>query len=166
MAYELSVINCRKQRTIVDTIDISPYKGPHGIALDQARDILYVSVEGGIPGSKAAGGIVGIDLATRKVVKAIASGHYSHWFVMTPDGRKAYTCNKEAGFVSVVDLIREKLLGKIDMAGGCEQPGISRDGRWVYFPNPTLSMKGPVEKPCINVVDTSIDKVVKSIPMG
>ena len=165
-SHELSVIDCANGRQVVDTIDISPYKGPHGINLDQLHDILYVSVEGGIPGSSPGGGIVGIDLKTRKVVKAIGSGHYSHWFVMTSDGKKAYTCNKEAKFISIIHLENEKLAGKIDIDNGCEQPGISKDGRWAYFPTPALSMSGhsPTE-PYIQVIETSTDKIVKYIPM-
>jgi hypothetical protein len=164
-SHQLSVIDCANGRRIVDTIDVSPYKGPHGMALDQVSNILYVSVEGGIPNSENGGGIIGIDLTTRKVVKAISSGHFSHWFVMTPDGRKAFTCNKEAGFVSVIDLEKEKLAGKIEMNGGCEQPGISKDGRWAYFPNPTLSMKEALADPCIKVVDTTTHEIVRTIRM-
>lgn len=37
------------------------------------------------------------------LVKRIASGHKSHWFVMTPDGLKAYTC--------VIMLLRQEGLG-------------------------------------------------------
>ena len=116
-------------------------------------------MEDGISGSENGGGIIGIGLTTRKVVKAIGSGHFSHWFFMTPDSRKAYTCNREADFVSVIDLENEKLAGKIEMKGGCEQPGISKDGRWAYFAYPTLS------DPCIKVVDTTTHEIVKTIRM-
>jgi DNA-binding beta-propeller fold protein YncE len=163
-SHELSIIDCNDQMRVVDTIDVSPYKGPHGMALDRQHDILYVSVEGGMSDSTADGGIIGIDLKTRKIVKAIGSGHYSHWFVMTPDGKKAYTSNKEAGFISILDLEKEKMIGKIDIDGGCEQPGISNDGRWAYFPTPQLSFKG-VTNPSIKVIDTRTDEIVKSIPM-
>jgi DNA-binding beta-propeller fold protein YncE len=89
-----------KTRVVVDTIDISPYLGPHYLQIDKKRDLLYASVEGGVAGeASAGGGVVGIDLHSRTVTKSIASGHKSHWFVMTPDGSKIYTCNKEAGFI-------------------------------------------------------------------
>lgn len=35
-------------RVVVDTIDISPYLGPHYIQIDKGRNLLYASVEGGI----------------------------------------------------------------------------------------------------------------------
>ena len=164
-SHDISVIDCANGQNIIDTIDVSPYKGPHGMALDQTHNILYASVEGGISGSEAGGGIIGIDLKTRKVIKAIGSGHYSHWFVMTLDGKKAYTCNKEADYISVIDLQDEKMVGRIEMEGGCEQPGISKDSRRAFFPNPTLSMKGPATGTYIKVVDTTIDKIVDSIPL-
>lgn len=163
-SHEITIIDCSNKMCGIDTIDVSPYRGPHGMALDRQHDILYVSVEGGMSDANAGGGIIGIDLRTRKVVKAIGSGHSSHWFVMTPDGKKAYTCNKEAGYTSVLDLEKQKMVGKINLDGGCEQPGISNDGRWAYFPTPQLSFVG-VTNPSIEVIDTTTDEIVRSIPM-
>ncbi|KAF2169109.1 hypothetical protein M409DRAFT_64890 [Zasmidium cellare ATCC 36951] len=162
-AVEISVFDCEK-RKVVDIIDVSPYKGPHYTVLDTEHDILYSSVEGGIDG---AGGIIGIDLKTHKITKAIPSGYKTHWFVMTPDGRKAFTCNKEAGFISVIDLVEEKMTGKLEIPGGCEQPGISNDGKLAYFPTPGIGamMKGDVKEKRIQVIDTTTDEIVKSIPL-
>ena len=153
-----------KTRTVVDTIDISPYLGPHYIQIDKNRNILYASVEGGIEEETPdSGGIVGIDLDTRLVTKRIASGHKSHWFVMMPDGSKAYTCNKDAGFISVIDLVAERLLRTIAIPGGCEQPGISRDGSFAFFPSPAIGQGG--HPSCIQVVDTKLDKITSYIPL-
>lgn len=156
----ISVFDC-KFRAVVDVIDISPYLGPHYLLIDKQRNLLYASVEGGIAeDTPDKGGIIGIDLQTQEVVKRIASGHKSHWFVMTPDGSKAYTCNKEAGFISVIDLISERLLQTIAMPGGSEQPGISRDGSLAYFPSPAIGAIG--YDPCIKVIDTVSDKISQS----
>lgn len=153
-----------KTRTVVDTIDISPYLGPHYLQIDKERNLLYASIEGGISKeTPKSGGIVGIDLHTRTVTKRIASGHKSHWFVMTPDGSKAYTCNKEAGFISVIDLVGEQLLQTITMPGGCEQPGISRDGSFAFFPSPAIGQTGYA--PCIKVINTGSDGISDSIPL-
>lgn len=162
----ISVVECHpERRQIIDVIDISPAKGPHGLVLDEQHDILYASVEGGIPDTPKGGGIIGICLKNRKVIKMIGSGWTSHWFVMTPDGTKAYTCNKEADFVSVIDLISEEMVGKIPIDGGCEQPAISKCGRWAYYPTPAISGMMNPRKPCIQVIDTSTDKIVRSIPL-
>jgi YVTN family beta-propeller protein len=153
-----------KTRAVVDTIDISPYLGPHYLQIDKERNMLYASIEGGIAKEiPESGGIVGIDLHTRTVTKRIASGHKSHWFVMTPDGSKAYTCNKEAGFISVIDLVGEQLLRTITMPGGCEQPGISRDGDFAFFPSPAIGQVG--YDPCIKVIDTGLDEISDVIPL-
>jgi DNA-binding beta-propeller fold protein YncE len=88
---------------------------------------------------------------------------------MTIDGKKAYTCNKEAGFVSVIDLAGERLLGRIEMPGGCEQPGISNDGKLAYFPTPTVAQgmkrSGNPGDFTIEVIDTGSDRVTESIPL-
>lgn len=161
----ISIVDCGK-RDIIGQISTSPYAGPHGLAIDQNHNILYVSIEVGF---KDGGGIIGIDLGTQKIVKAIGSGHKSHWFVMTPDGKKAYTCNKEAGYVSVIDLVDERLFCRIPMPGGCEQPGMSTDGRFAYFPSPTvangMTRSGQPGDFSVEVIDTQSDLVVKSIPL-
>ena len=164
--HQVSVVDCN-QKKVVDVIDVSPAKGPHYLVIDEKRDILYVSVEGGLADRPKSGGVIGISLKTRKIVKRIGSEWSNHWFVMTPDGTKAYTANKEAGFISVIDLLEEKMVGKIDLPGGCEQPAISRSGRLIYFPTPVLPYGDAPQsnKPSIEVVDTVSDKIVKSIPM-
>lgn len=159
----ISVFDC-KTKTVVDTIDICPSLGPHYLQIDKQRNLLYASVEGGISSDEPnAGGIVCIDLHSRKVVKQIASGHKSHWFVMTPDGSKAYTCNKEAGFISVIDLLAGQFATKILLPGGCEQPGISRDGSSAFFPSPAIGQMG--YEPCIKVIDTTSNTIQQSIPL-
>ncbi|CAK1365415.1 unnamed protein product [Cercospora beticola] len=163
----ISVIDC-KQRKVVDTIDISPYGGPHYAVLDTSRDILYSSVEAGLDGR---GGIIGIDLKTKKIIQAIPSGAKTHWFVMTPDDKKAYTCNKEAGFVSVMDLRKGRVTTRIDLPGGCEQPGISKDGQYAYFPIPTPKASNHWHssvtdaESAVIVIDTSTNNITTTIPI-
>ncbi|KAK4545840.1 hypothetical protein LTR36_002404 [Oleoguttula mirabilis] len=161
---KISVVDSM-QRKVVEMIDVSPAKGTHYLVLDSKRDILYASVEDGVGCGPNAGGIVGICLKTRKVIKAIRSGHKTHWFVMTPDGAKAYTCNKEAGFVSVIDLVNERMVGRIDMPGGCEQPGISGNGELAYFPSPTIGGSRSGAGFAIQVIDTTTDRMVQSISL-
>jgi DNA-binding beta-propeller fold protein YncE len=162
----ISVVDAQT-RTLVEEIPTYPASGAHYAILDEAHDILYASCENGIGDFHHSGGIIAIDLKTKKVIKAIPSEWKSHWFVMTPDGKRAYTCNKEAGFISVIDLVNEKMIGKIDVPGGCEQPGISRDGKYAYFPTPTVGVALAHNSPeyAIKVIDTSLDQIVKSIPL-
>ncbi|KAI9659391.1 MAG: hypothetical protein M1821_001649 [Bathelium mastoideum] len=164
---EISVVDCNSKQ-VVDLINISPTKSPHYLALDEKRGILYASVEDGIDSKPKSGGIIGIDLKTRKIIKKIGSEWASHWFVMTPDGTKAYTCNKEAGFISVIDLLGESMVSKIPITGGCEQPAIQKSGKLAYFPAPSIPVGDVKEsiQPSIQVVDTVSDKIIRSIPIG
>lgn len=163
-SHEITVIDLAK-REIVDSIDISPILAPHGLVLDSQRDILYVSFEEVLNEAGTSGGLIGIDLQSRKVIKRIDSQYKSHWFVMTPDGKKAYTCNKTAPFISVLDLENECMLGKIPVPS-CEEPGMSLDGKFAYFPTPGLSMgPTPIDTKII-VIDTTTDDILKSIPLN
>lgn len=160
-SHEISIVDLNSKR-IVDTIDTLPAKGPHGLYIDKARDILYSSVEY-LPDEEG-GGIVGIDLATRKIIKQIPSQYKTHWFTMTPDGRKAYCCNKTATFISVLDLEKECMTGKIDVPS-CEEPSMSLDGRFAFFPTPGFGFGKNPSNPKIEVIDTSTDTIVKSIKL-
>lgn len=158
-AYEISVVDV-KSKKIVDTIDTRPAKAPHGLILDRPRGLLYASVEE-LPGGEG-GGVIGIDLSTRKVVKSVSSKYKTHWFVMTPDGKKAYTCNKTAPYISVLDLEQQSMIGTIP-TNGCEEPCISHDGRYAYFPTPGFRWGLEPPDPVIQVIETSTDMVVDAI---
>ncbi|CAK4034202.1 cell surface [Lecanosticta acicola] len=165
---EVSVIDCGR-REVVDVMDIGPHRGPHGIFLDTHRDLLYVSTEEGLEDNGGPGGIVGINIKTREVVKAVGAGWKVHWFVLTPDGKKVFTCNKEAGFISVLDMEQEKMVGKIDLPGGCEAPAISNDGKLAYFPSPTIALgmrrEGKPGDFHIQVIDTATCELVRAVPL-
>ena len=133
-AKEISVIDANKK--VVGVIDVSPSRGPHDMALDVERDLLWISVEEMESGSD--GGLVAIDLATWLVVKSISCKAPLHWFVVTPDGRKAYTANRQHAFISILDLEQERMTGTIPVSEGCEEPDISPDGRLANFPTPGL----------------------------
>ncbi|KAK4691226.1 hypothetical protein P7C71_g5725, partial [Lecanoromycetidae sp. Uapishka_2] len=147
----------------VDVINVIPALGPHGLVIDEQRDILYASIEELEEGME--GGLIGIDLITRTVTKSIGSKSKPHWFVMTPDGCKAYTCNKTQSFISVLDLAKNTMSGKIEIPS-CEEPGMSPDGKFAYFPTPGLKFGQNPSDACIQVVDTATDKVIQAFPMG
>ena len=109
--------------------------------------------------------MIGIDLKSKTVTKKIESQSKPHWFVMTPDGRKAYTCNKTQPFISVLDLMEGTFLGKIEVPS-CEEPGMSLDGKYAYFPTPGLTVGPPPPDASIKVIDTTTDKIVNSIATG
>lgn len=161
-SHEITVIDCGT-KTCVDTIDIFPALGPHGLILDEHRDMLYASVEEMEKGKP--GGLIGIDPKTRSITKKIPSESKPHWFVMTPDGRKAYTCNKTQPFISILDLQAESFVGKIPFPS-CEEPAMSTDGKHAYFPTPGTTIGPAPANASIQVIDTATDKIITSFRTG
>lgn len=160
-AHEISIYDLKGCK-VVDCIDIAPFAGPHGVRFHAASDTLYCSVEAGC---KEAGGVIGIDLKTRKVIGSVASGSKSHWMVITPDAKKAYTCNKTDEFVSSLDIQNWKVIKNI-VVPGSEELDITPDGKYVYVPTPSTQFASPPVDPCFKVVDTKTDEIVKSVPLS
>ncbi|SFS42632.1 YncE family protein [Saccharopolyspora flava] len=157
-ATELVVID-PDERRIVQVVDLSPEHAPHGLALDRERGLLYVSVEEGPAGS---GGLVVLDTATREVTGRIdTEAPGPHWFAITPDGRRGYAANKEAGFVSSVDLTTGAP-HRIPVPGS-EGIAVSPDGAEIFVAAP---YGGGEDRgtPGIRVIDTASDEVVRTIP--
>ncbi|MFI6346307.1 YncE family protein [Streptomyces sp. NPDC050560] len=159
---ELTVIDPDSRR-IVEVVDLAPEHGPHGLALDTARGRLYVSVEGS---DERPGGVVVVDTATRRPLGRIdtdAAG--PHWFVAAPGAGIGAASNKEAPFVSLVDLERGTLTAKAEVPGS-EGIAISPDGSLVYVAAPYgATAQGAGERPPngVRVVDTATASVVDTL---
>ncbi|OQV04461.1 hypothetical protein CLAIMM_09339 [Cladophialophora immunda] len=160
--HQISVIDPDKKE-VVDIIETKPALGPHGLVLDAERDVLWYSYEEHETG--ASGGVIGIDLETRKVIKQVESSTKTHWFVVTPDGKKAFTCNKTASFISVLDLENQRMIGKIETPRGTEECSISLDGKYAYFPTPGNQLGKVAENAEVLVIDTATDQIVSRIPL-
>ncbi|GAA0415915.1 YncE family protein [Streptomyces luteireticuli] len=150
-------------RRVVEIIDLAPEHGPHGLALDTARRRLYVSVEGS---ADRPGGVVVIDTESRRPLGRIDLGAPGpHWFAIDPEGRTGYATNKEAPFVSAVDLERGTLT-KIEVPGS-EGLAVSADGTHVFVASPYAGFSaGAAEKrPAtgIRVIDTRTASVVDTL---
>ncbi|MFC9295090.1 YncE family protein [Streptomyces sp. NPDC057011] len=162
---ELAVIDPDTRR-IVEVVDLAPEHGPHGLALDAERDRLYVSVEGS---EDRPGGVVVIDTRTRRPLGRIdTDAPGPHWFAIDPAGRTGYATNKEAPFVSVVDLERGSLTAKVEVPGS-EGLAVSADGRHVFVAAPYGDFSGSAEdRPPtgIRVIDTRTAAVVDTLPAG
>lgn len=159
---ELTVIDPDTRR-IVEVVDLGPELAPHGLALDAGRGVLYVSVEG--TGDRE-GGVVIVDTATRKATGRIGIGARGpHWFVASPDGTVGYTSNKEAPFVSVVDLLAGTLTDRIDVPGS-EGLAVSADGSRVYVAAPyaAFTSASRPKDPGIRVIDATTRSVAEVLP--
>lgn len=144
---------------IVEVLDLSPEHAPHGLALDPARRLLYVSVEAGPAGP---GGVVVLDTATRRVrgrIDTLAPG--PHWFAIDPDGAFGYAANKEAPYVTVVDLATGALVDKIAVPGS-EGIAVSPDGSTVAVAAPKADQ--PDAEPGVRLIDTRTGTIVRTLP--
>ena len=111
-------------RKLVATIDLRPYIAPHTLKLGP-DGLIYITCENSAV-------VAVIDRATNKVVEAIDSGSTNgHRLIIAPDGQRLYTENEEDGAVSVIDLPKRKLIGKIKTPRPLAGIAISADGRTV-----------------------------------
>ncbi|MCI3931954.1 YncE family protein [Streptomyces sp. AN091965] len=166
---ELTVIDPDARR-VVEVVDIAPEHGPHGLALDVGRGRLYVSVEGS---DDRTGGVVVIDVESRKPLGRIdTDAPGPHWFAIDPAGTIGYATNKEAPFVSVVDLERGVLTAKVEVPGS-EGLAVSADGTHAFVASPYGSFAPPraadgtagaPPAPGIRVVDAKTASVTGFLP--
>src|ERR1700741_330965 len=121
--HHLCVFDLHK-RALLTTIDLYPYIAPHTLKLGP-DGLIYITCENSAK-------VVVIDRATNKVVDAIDSGSTNgHRLIIAPAGQRLDTEKEEDGTVSVIDLPKRKLLGKISTPRPLAGIAISADGRTV-----------------------------------
>jgi DNA-binding beta-propeller fold protein YncE len=146
---------------VIETIDVSPEHGPHGFALDTERSLLYVSLESGPAGP---GGVLVLDTDTRKIVGRIDSeAPGPHWYIIDPAGERGYASNKEADFVSVLDLQTRTLVDKWAVPGS-EGIAISPDGSTLAVAAPKANLGQLAAEPGVRLFDTSTGELVRTLP--
>jgi DNA-binding beta-propeller fold protein YncE len=113
-----------EKRAHIATIDLRPYIAPHTLKLGP-DGLIYITCENSAV-------VAVVDPASNTVVGAIDSGSTNgHRLIIAPDGKRLYTENEEDGAVSVIDLPKRKLLGKIKTPRPLAGIAISADGRTV-----------------------------------
>lgn len=146
--HQVLVVDLVAQK-IIDTIDVAPWRGPHGIQID-SKGMLYVT-------SDMDQKILVIDPKTKQIVSAINSGGNDHWATLLPNASHAYTSNKMDGtYISVVDL-HTKTMTKIAQPDGMQGIATSPDGKTVVVAN--------ASKPRLEVVSTASNTVVSEIDL-
>lgn len=110
---------------IIDTIDLGHSVRPHCAKIGP-DGLLYVSAE-------LDNAVNIIDPATRKLVASIATERpQSHMFVISSDGKWAYTSNVDSGSVTVLDLIKRKPVVVVPVTAKVQRISISNDDRYVF----------------------------------
>ena len=146
----ISVIDLAS-RKIIHTIDFPHGVRPHEPVFDPTGKILYVTTE-------LDQAITAFDPHTYKVLATIPTTQpETHMFVLTPDGKRAYTANVGAGNVSVLDLVAHKTLTVIPISSNTQRISMSRDGKMVFTSDQT--------KPQLAVIDTATNTIKTWIPL-
>jgi len=144
----IHVVDLRAGRTVA-VIDLGKEVRPH-CAHFGPDGLLYVSAE-------LANAIYIVDTKTRSLVGEIPTGaSHTHMLVISPDGRRIYTANNDAGSVSVLDLQARTLVTTIPISKKVQRISISPDGKFVFTQDQ--------ETPRVVVIDTATNAVVRSIP--
>jgi len=137
-----------KNRTHAADIDLRPYIAPHTLKLGP-DGFVYITCENSAV-------VAVIDRSTNTVVDAIDSGSTNgHRLIIAPDGQRLYTENEEDSTVSVIDLPKRKLLGKIATPRALAGITISPDGR-------TVIAVDDIE-PTLFLIDTVAGKVEATV---
>src|SRR6266705_5755939 len=143
----LAIIDLARRAHVGD-IDLRPYIAPHTLKLGP-DGLIYITCENSAK-------VVAIDPKTNEVVEAIDSGSTNgHRLVISPDGERLYTENEEDGTVSVIDLPRRRLLGKIKTPRPLAGIAISPDGRTVVAVDDA--------QPSLFLIDTAEGRVTDEV---
>jgi DNA-binding beta-propeller fold protein YncE len=119
--HHLCVFDLAK-RAHVATIDLRPYYAPHTLKLGP-DGLIYITCENSAV-------VAAIDPKTNKMIEAIETGSTNgHRLIIAPDGKRLYTENEEDATISVIDLERRRLIGKIATPRPLAGIAISPDGR-------------------------------------
>src|SRR5438874_4354315 len=145
--HHLCVFDLHK-RAHVATIDLRPYIAPHTLKLGP-DGFIYITCENSAV-------VAVVDRNTNKVVAAIDSGSTNgHRLIIAPDGQRLYTENEEDATVSVIDLPRRKLLGKIETPRPLAGIAIAPDGRTVVAVDDA--------QPSLFLIDTAEGRVTDEV---
>ncbi len=153
--HELLVLDI-PTHTITARIDFGHAVRPHLPILDPVSGHLYVSTE-------LDNSISIIDTKTLKILGSVPTGQpQSHMFILSHDGRFAYTANVAPGTVSVIDLKAKKTADIIHVAPegsawAVQRIAISNDDKHVFTADQN--------KPELAVIDTATRKVSARIPL-
>lgn len=138
-------------RKVAGNVDFGKGVRPHCPMFGPKDGLLYVSTE-------LDQTITVIDPKSLKIVGTVPTGQTeSHMFIISHDGRRAYTANVGPGTVSVLDLENRKVLQVIPISKQTQRISISNDDRYVFTADQI--------KPQLAVIDTATNKIKSWVPL-
>lgn len=148
--HRIVVIDLAKQE-VVRTIDVSPNVAPHGLQVDDSGT-LYATCD-------LSRTLLVIDPGTGEIEQTIDVEGTGHWATVLSDGSKAYVANKnDRPFVSVVDLKKRRMIGRIPMPNGTQGITSSPDG--------TRVIAIDLREPKFYVIDTKTDEIIETVDVA
>jgi hypothetical protein len=146
--HTLHVIELHRRERAAD-IDLRPLIAPHTLKLGP-DGLIYITCENSAV-------VAIIDPATNKVVGSIDTGSTNaHRLIISGDGQRLYTENEEDATVSVINLPKRKLLGKIATPHPLAGIAISADGSTVVAVDDA--------EPNLFLIDTATENI-RTVPL-
>ena len=109
----LTVINT-ETGDVRGTMDLREYHRPHGITFLPGTDTIAVTAE-------AEKKLLLIDVKTGEMIASIDTDQeISHMVAVTPDAKRAFVANIGSGSISVIDLVKHKLIKTVRTGEGAE----------------------------------------------
>jgi len=125
---ELNVFDIASGKRI-NTINISPHKGPHGIAwLGDSNNIIVTTEE--------SNDVIKVDVSSGKVVGAVATDQIgTHMLALSPDEKTAFVTSRGSDTFSVIDTETMQLRSTLPAGEGPEAVWVSPDGKELWIGN-------------------------------
>jgi len=134
--------------SVRETIDLSVYERPHGVAILAGDTLVAVTAE-------RQGVVVIVDLRTGEVVGDIpTNGQASHMLTMDASGRRIFTTNIVDGTLSEIDPGGSRFVRTIEVAPMIEGLTITPDGSQVWV--------GSNEARTVSVVDAVSGEILET----
>ncbi len=168
-AGSISIVDLVSQK-VVETIPVG--KRPRGIKVSPDGLKVFVALSGSpkCPPwedeeaceakkvDKSADGIAVIDVLTKKVERTLPGGSDPEQFDLSPDGKRLYVANEDAGLASVIDVASGDIIKEIEVGGEPEGVKVNPDGSLVYVTSE--------EEHTVAVIDAESLELITRIKVG
>lgn len=168
-AGSISIVDLANQK-VVETIPVG--KRPRGIKVSPDGLKVFVALSGSPKcppwedeeaceekaADKSADGIAVIDVLSKKVEKTLPGGSDPEQFDLSPDGKRLYVANEDAGLASVIDIESGDIIQEIEVGGEPEGVKVNPDGSLVYVTSE--------EEHTVAVIDAESLELITRIEVG